>query len=174
MSTTSVSTPTTAPATPNDSTSPPAKGTVPAPSGPFIGASWAAALIGIVGFLFATWHATDLDRTGKFLLATLLLFGLYGIVGVTKAIRDKSESVPVSAMFIGVSWIAALIPILLLGLFIVNSALPDVNQSLFAVAYLLAAFGTVAVQKNIRDLDHKNSLEQLPPPSVVDNAQFTA
>ena len=148
---------------------PPAGATaqVPAPSGPFVGASWAAALLGIGGFLYATYWATDIDSTSKYLLVTALCFGLYGIVGVAKATRDRMEGISETTIaFVGISWIAALAPILILGVFLVNSDLPAANQGMFAALYLLAAIGAITVQKNVRDSEFKkrNAAPAFPPP----------
>ncbi|WP_446728898.1 YiaA/YiaB family inner membrane protein [Pseudoduganella sp. OTU4001] len=64
--------------------------TIPArPSAAFVGASWAALLLGTFTFLAGLWNATmQLNEKGYYL--TLLLYGLFAAVAVQKNVRDIS------------------------------------------------------------------------------------
>ena len=85
---------------------------------------------------------------------SLLLFGLFGVVSLQKAVRDRIEGVPVTAIYYGLSWVAVGAAVLLLTVGLWES--PDLIRSekgFYGMAYVLALFAAVAVQKNVRDLE---------------------
>lgn len=60
------------------------------PSAAFIGASWAALLIGAATDLTGLWNAgMQLNEKGYYL--TLLMYGLFAAVSLQKSIRDRLE-----------------------------------------------------------------------------------
>ena len=64
------------------------------PSSAFIGASWAALLIGVTAFIIGLWNA-EMQLNEKGYYFTVLMFGLFSAVSVQKAVRDQMEkSIP--------------------------------------------------------------------------------
>jgi uncharacterized membrane protein YiaA len=121
------------------------------PSNAFIGASWAALLIGIVTYLSGLWNATmALNEKGYYF--TLLMYGLFAAVSLQKSVRDRSEGVAVTGMYFCLCWISVLLALLLLTVGLWNATLQNSEKGFYAMAFLLSLFAAVAVQKNVRDV----------------------
>lgn len=121
------------------------------PTGAFVGASWAALMIGMAAYLVGLWNAQmELNEKGYYV--SVLVSGLFAAVSLQKSVRDRAEHVPVTGTYFGVCWLALAISLLLLavGLWNATSLLP-MEKGFYAMAFLLALFGAVAVQKNVRD-----------------------
>ncbi|EAY62714.1 YiaAB two helix [Burkholderia cenocepacia PC184] len=116
-------------------------------------ASWAALLAGFAAFLIGLWNAgMQLNEKGYYF--TVLVFGLYAAISLQKSVRDRAEGIPVTGIYYGLSWIALLLSIglLIVGLF--NATLQLSEKGFYAMSFVLALFGSVAVQKNTRDLQN--------------------
>ena len=121
------------------------------PTAAFVAASWAALLVGAVAFAVGLWNAAMLlNEKGYYL--TLLLFGLFAAVSLQKSVRDRLEGVPVTDIYYGICWVALLAALVLLAVGLWNAALAPSEKGFYAMSFLLALFGVVAVQKNVRDL----------------------
>jgi len=121
------------------------------PTGAFVAASWAALFTGAGVYLVGLWNATmALNEKGYYL--TLLLYGLFAAVSLQKSVRDRLEGVPVTGLYHGLCWTSLLAALTLLGVGLWNASLAGSEKGFYAMAYLLALFGAVAVQKNVRDL----------------------
>ena len=120
------------------------------PSNAFIAASWIALGAGMIGFLVGLWHA-DMQLNEKGYYFTVLMFGLFAVVSVQKSVRDRLEGLPVTDIYYGLCWFATILSILLLIIGLWNASLLPSEKGFFAFAFLLALFGAIAVQKNIRD-----------------------
>ena len=120
------------------------------PSSAFVGASWAALLLGMVAFMAGLWNAgMQLNEKG-FYFAVLVL-GLYAAISLQKTVRDKLEGAAVTGIYYGISWVALLIAVVLLGTGLFNATLQLSEKGFYAMAFALALFGAIAVQKNTRD-----------------------
>lgn len=120
-------------------------------SGTYIAASYAALFIGGLSFLIGLWNAA-MPLTERGYYFTLLLFGLFAAVTVQKSVRDKEEGIPVSARFMGIAYLATLSSLLLLTVGLWNANLVLSEKGFYATSFILALFGSVTVQKNIRDV----------------------
>lgn len=121
------------------------------PTGAFIGASWAALLVGAIVYLTGLWNAgMQLNEKGYYL--TLLLYGLFSAVSLQKSVRDRLEGVPVTGLYYGLCWVSLVLALLLLTVGLWNATLTPSEKGFYAMSFLLSLFGAVAVQKNIRDL----------------------
>ena len=120
------------------------------PSTAFVGASWAALLLGIAAFLVGLWNAAMQLNEKGFYFAVLVL-GLYSAISLQKTVRDKLEGVAVTGIYYGISWVALLIGVGLLGVGLFNATLQLSEKGFYAMAFALALFGAIAVQKNTRD-----------------------
>ena len=120
------------------------------PSNAFIAASWVALGAGMIGFLVGLWRANMLlNEKGYYF--TVLMFGLFAVVSVQKSVRDRLEGLPVTDIYYGLCWFATLLSILLLTIGLWNADILPSEKGFYAFAFLLALFGAITVQKNIRD-----------------------
>jgi uncharacterized membrane protein YiaA len=126
------------------------------PSNAFIAASWIALGAGMLGFLIGLWRAEMLlNEKGYYF--TVLMFGLFAVVSVQKSVRDKLEGLPVTEIYYGLCWFATILSIVLLVIGLWNAALLPSEKGYYSFAFLLALFGAIAVQKNIRDSRNSNA-----------------
>lgn len=136
--------------------------TVQKPTAAFIGASWLALLIGAVAYLVGLWNAgMQLNEKGYYL--TLLLYGLFSAVSLQKSVRDRLEGIPVTSIYFGLCWVSLGSALLLLTIGLWNATLAPSEKGFYAMSFLLALFGSVAVQKNIRDMAAFRGDELLEP-----------
>lgn len=121
------------------------------PSAAFIAASWFALLAGVGAFLIGLVNAAmALNEKGYYF--TILMFGLFAVISLQKTVRDKLEKIPVTGLYYGLAWFATLLPIVLLLVGLWHATLLLSEKGFYAMAFLLALFGAIAVQKNTRDM----------------------
>jgi uncharacterized membrane protein YiaA len=120
------------------------------PSQAFVGASWVALATGMVGYFIGLWRS-DMQLNEKGYYFTTLMYGLFSVVSLQKAVRDRLENLRVTDMYYGLSWFSTILSIVLLTIGLWNAELLPSEKGFYAFAFLLAMFGAVAVQKNIRD-----------------------
>jgi uncharacterized membrane protein YiaA len=120
------------------------------PSNAFVGASWIALGAGTLGFLIGLWRA-EMQLNEKGYYFTVLMFGLFAVVSLQKAVRDRLEGIPVTDLYYGIAWFATILSIVLLIIGLWNATILPSEKGFYAFAFLLAIFGAVAVQKNTRD-----------------------
>lgn len=131
------------------------------PTGAFIAASWAALGIGILTFMVGLWNATIQLSEKGFYFAVLVL-GFYSTISLSKAVRDKAESIPVSNSYYGLSWAAFAISLLLLVIGLWNAdTLMLSEKGFYGLGFTLTMFGAMAVQKNVRDCEGEMNLPSL-------------
>lgn len=121
------------------------------PSAAFVGASWAALLIGVTAFLIGLWNA-EMELNEKGYYFTVLMFGLFAAISVQKAVRDQMEGIPVTNLYYGLAWFATLLSIVLLTVGLWNAGLTKSEKGFYAMAFILSMFAAIAVQKNTRDI----------------------
>ena len=121
------------------------------PSNAFIAASWAALGVGMVGFLIGLWRS-DLLLNEKGYYFTVLMFGLFAVISVQKSVRDRLEALPVTDIYYGLCWFATILAIVLLIIGLWNADMLPSEKGFYSFSFLLALFGAITVQKNIRDL----------------------
>ncbi|WP_375436470.1 inner membrane protein YiaA [uncultured Hymenobacter sp.] len=120
------------------------------PSNAFVAASWIALVVGMTAYMVGLWNATMLlNEKGYYF--TILLFGLFAAVSLQKSVRDQLENIPVTNIYYGLCWFATLAAILLLAVGLWNATLALSEKGFYAMSFMLALFGAIAVQKNTRD-----------------------
>ena len=87
---------------------------------------------------------------------TLLMYGLFSAVSLQKSVRDRIEGIPVTGIYYSLCWVSLGIAVILLTVGLWNATLAASEKGFYAMAFLLALFGAVAVQKNIRDVAQFN------------------
>lgn len=125
------------------------------PSNAYIAATWIALGIGMIGYIVGLWRsAMLLNEKGYYF--TVLMFGLFAVISLQKAVRDKLEGIPVTDIYYGISWFSTLLTITLLVIGLWNVTLLPSEKGFYAFAFLLSLFGAISVQKNTRDLQNYN------------------
>lgn len=120
------------------------------PTAAFIGASWAALGIGLISYCIGLWNA-DMMLNEKGYYFTMILFGLFSGISVQKCVRDKSEGIPVTDIYYGISWFTTLASIVLLVVGLRNADITLSEKGFYGMSFTLALFAAIAVQKNTRD-----------------------
>ncbi|MFZ6688515.1 inner membrane protein YiaA [Undibacterium sp. SXout11W] len=124
---------------------------IQAPTSAFVAASWVSMLFGAAAFVIGLGNSTmQLNERGYYF--TVLLFGLYAAISLQKSVRDKSEGINVTGIYFGVSWFALFAAIMLLAIGLWNASLQYSEKGFYAMSFILALFGAVTVQINIRDM----------------------
>jgi uncharacterized membrane protein YiaA len=120
------------------------------PSAAFIGASWAALLVGLIGYLSGLWNSTAaLNEKGYYF--TVIMFGLFAAVSLQKSVRDRAEGLPVTGIYFGICWFSLILSLVLLTVGLFNATFTLSEKGFYAMSFVLSLFASVAVQKNIRD-----------------------
>lgn len=122
------------------------------PTAAFIGASWAALVIGVLAYCIGLFNANmELNEKGYYF--TAIVFGLFAAVSLQKTVRDRNDGLPVTGIYFGLAWSAVLISLSLLAIGLWNAGTLLLSEKgFYAMAFALSLFAAVAVQKNIRDL----------------------
>lgn len=120
------------------------------PTSAFVGAAWVALTLAVVVYFVSLWRA-DMDPFEKGFFLGAFFFGLVSAVGLQKSVRDRHEGVPVTTIYLGVSWLGLGISIAMLAWGLWNSPLLPSENGLYGMTFAMAVFATVVVQKNVRD-----------------------
>nr|WP_295074810.1 inner membrane protein YiaA [uncultured Roseateles sp.] len=128
------------------------------PTSAFIGASWAALLVGAVTYLVGLWNAQmQLNEKGYYF--TLLMYGLFAAVSLQKSVRDKLEGIKVTGIYFSLCWLSLGIALALLAVGLWNANLSASEKGFYAMSFVLSLFAAVAVQKNVRDVALSSKVE---------------
>ena len=128
------------------------------PTPAFVGASWIALLVGMTSYCIGLWNAVmELNEKGYYF--TILLFGMFSVISVQKAVRDRLEGIPVTDMHYGISWFTTIVSIVLLVIGLWNAELELSEKGFYAISFLLSMFAAIAVQKNTRDIAYVDANE---------------
>lgn len=126
------------------------------PTSAYVGATWGVVIIGLLSYCIGLWNATmELNEKGYYF--AILLMGIYAVISLQKAVRDKAEQIKVSDMYYGISWVVVIASLLLLIIGLRNADLELSEKGFYAISYLLSLFGAITVQKNTRDIDFINT-----------------
>jgi uncharacterized membrane protein YiaA len=120
------------------------------PSPAFVGASWVALGTGMIGYFIGLWRS-DMQLNEKGYYFTTLMYGLFSVISLQKAVRDRLENIRVTDVYHGLSWFSSILSVVLLTIGLWNADLLPSEKGFYAFAFLLAMFAAVAVQKNVRD-----------------------
>ncbi|MEE1947102.1 inner membrane protein YiaA [Pedobacter sp. KR3-3] len=130
------------------------------PSNAFIAAAWIALGIGMIGFIVGLWRS-DMLLNEKGYYFAVLMFGLFAVISLQKAVRDKLEGIPVTEIYYGISWFCTILTITLLIIGLWNAELLPSEKGFYGISFILALFGAIAVQKNTRDSQNFNKSQSL-------------
>lgn len=112
--------------------------------------SWMALVGGIAVYLIGLWRS-DMMLNEKGYYFAVMLLGVFSSISLQKTVRDRIEGIPTSHIYY-VSCVASFaISIILLAIGLWNADLLPSEKGFYAIAYFLCLFGSIAVQKNVRD-----------------------
>lgn len=137
------------------------------PTPAFVGASWLALLLGMGAYLIGLFNAgMELNEKGYYF--ALLMFGLFAAVSLQKTVRDRTDGLPVTNLYMGIAWFALTISLGLLAVGLWNAgSLTLSEKGFYGISFAMSLFASVAVQKNVRDLARfrveEDSSDQTPP-----------
>ena len=132
--------------------------TLPKPTNAFIGASWSALLIGTTSYFVGLWNASfGLGEKGFYFV--LMLFGLFAVVSLQKAVRDRQQGIPVTGIYYGIAWTAVLTVLSLMVVGLWNASFGLSEKGFYGMAFTLSLFAATTIQKNIRDAEAIDQLE---------------
>ena len=120
------------------------------PTAAFVGSSWAVLILGVVSFAVGLWNAT-MTKSEKGFYAAVLVLGVFAAVSLQKSVRDRVEGLPVSTLYLGLSWSVVVLAILMLAVGLWNSGMALSEKGFYGLAFAMTLFAAVAVQKNVRD-----------------------
>lgn len=129
------------------------------PSNAYVGASWLALIVGVSAFLIGLWNAEILlSEKGYYLI--VLLYGLFAAVSIQKSVRDQDEGIPVTSIYLGLSWASILMVIALLIVGLWNATMTLSEKGFYSMSFVLSLFAAITVQKNTRDQAHRSQADQ--------------
>jgi len=123
------------------------------PTAAFIGASWSVLLIAVTSYCIGLWNA-DMQLNEKGYYFTILLFGLFSVISLQKAVRDRLEGIPITEIYYSLSWFSTIAAIVLLIIGLWNADLFLSEKGFYGMSFLLSVFSAIAVQKNTRDIQY--------------------
>lgn len=122
-----------------------------APSGAFVGASWAALIAGMSAYLAFLWNANmALNEKGYYFI--VLMYGLFAAISVQKAVRDRVEGTSVTGLYYGLCWFSLILCLVLIATGLWNATIASSEKGFYAMSFVLSLFAAVTVQKNVRDV----------------------
>lgn len=123
------------------------------PSVAFIGASWAALVIGFATYIIGLWNTESFALSQKGYYFAIIMYGLFAVISVQKSVRDRLEGIPVTPVYYGLAWLSTVTALVLLVVGLWNATNLDSSQKgFFGMSFLLSLFAAIAVQKNTRDM----------------------
>src|SRR6185436_13452727 len=105
---------------------------------------------GMIGYIIGLWRS-DMQLNEKGYYFTVLMQGLFSVVSLQKAVRDRMENINVTEIYYGLAWFSTGLSMVLLVVGLWNAELLPSEKGFYAFAFILAMFSAVAVQKNVRD-----------------------
>lgn len=120
------------------------------PSLAYVGASWFVLVTGFISYLVGLRKSgMELNEQGYYF--TVIMFGLFAVISLQKAVRDQQEGIPVTGIYYGLSWFTSLLSVVLLTVGLVNADLELSEKGFYGMSFLLTLFAAISVQKNVRD-----------------------
>lgn len=129
------------------------------PTSAYIGASWVALLIGISSYCIGLWNV-EMELNEKGYYFTVLLFALFSVISVQKSVRDRLEGIKVTEIYYSISWFTTIVSIVLLVVGLWNANLLLSEKGFYAMSFSLSVYAAISVQKNTRDLEYINKIEE--------------
>jgi len=76
---------------------------------------------------------------------------VFAAVSLQKSVRDRAENLPVSGLYLGLSWSVVGVAVVMLAVGLWNSDMALSEKGFYGLGYAMTLFAAIAVQKNVRD-----------------------
>jgi len=120
------------------------------PSKSFSIMAWLVLVTGFVTFNIGLLNSgLELSEKGYYFI--VMLYGLFSALTVQKSTRDKHEKLPVSDLYLGISWAATIVAVILLVVGLTIADLELSEKGFFGMDFIVSMFAIIVVQKNVRD-----------------------
>ena len=127
--------------------------TINRPTPAYVFLAWFMLGAGILGYVISLFNADSMQLNEKGLYLALLILGLFAAISLQKTVRDKAEGLPTTGIYFGHSWGVTVASVVFLCVSLWNAYLLELSEKgIYLMAFLLAMFGAITVQKNVRDL----------------------
>jgi uncharacterized membrane protein YiaA len=120
------------------------------PTAAFVGASWAVLALGVISYAVGLWNA-GMTKSEKGFYAAVFVLGVFAAVSLQKSVRDRADGLPVTGLYLGLSWSVVGLAVLMLTVGLWNSGMALSEKGFYGMAFAMTLFAAVAVQKNVRD-----------------------
>ncbi|KGI83829.1 hypothetical protein JY98_15590 [Exiguobacterium mexicanum] len=117
--------------------------------------SWIAVIGGIVVYLAGLWRS-EMQLNEKGYYFAILLLGLFSSISIQKTVRDKIDNIPTTQAYYIACIVAFFASIALMVIGLINADMLPSEKGFYGIAFFLCLFGSIAVQKNIRDSEMVN------------------
>lgn len=134
------------------------------PTAAFVGASWVVLGLGVISYAVGLWNA-EMTKSEKGFYAAVFVLGAFAAVSLQKSVRDRADGLPVTGLYLGLSWSVVGLAVLMLTVGLWNSSLALSEKGFYAMAFAMTLFAAVAVQKNVRDTLQLRAPGHAAPPS---------
>ena len=104
------------------------------PSNAFVAVSWSMLLVGMTAYFIGLYNA-EMVLNEKGYYFTLIMFGLFAVVSVQKSVRDRLEGIPVTDLYYGISWFAAILSVTLLVIGLWNADLSLSEKGFYSMSF---------------------------------------
>lgn len=112
--------------------------------------SWLALAGGVIVYLIGLWRS-DMELNERGYYFAVMLLGLFSSVSLQKTVRDRIEGISTSHIYY-ISCVSSFaISVILLAVGLWNAELLPSEKGFYAIAFFLSLFGSISVQKNVRD-----------------------
>ncbi|QCJ71922.1 inner membrane protein YiaA [Providencia heimbachae] len=133
--------------------------------------SWIAVIGGIIVYLAGLWRS-EMELNEKGYYFAILLLGLFSSISVQKTVRDKLDNIPTTQSYYFACMFAFFASIALMAIGLFNAALLPSEKGFYGIAFFLCLFGSIAVQKNIRDMaGHATPVKKTDIVDVINQSQ---
>jgi uncharacterized membrane protein YiaA len=120
------------------------------PTAAFVGASWTVLALGVISYAVGLWNAS-MTKSEKGFYAAVFVLGVFAAVSLQKSVRDRADGLPVSGLYLGLSWSVVGLAVVMLTVGLWNSGMALSEKGFYGMAFAMTLFAAVAVQKNVRD-----------------------
>lgn len=124
--------------------------------------SWLALVGGVVVYLIGLWRS-DMLLNEKGYYFSVILLGLFSSVSLQKTVRDRIDGIPTSHIYYISCVTSFALSVILLGIGLWNVNLLSSEKGFYAIAFFLSLFGSISVQKNVRDNQTQTGAENHKP-----------
>jgi len=100
---------------------------------------------------------------------SILLLGLFSSISIQKTVRDKIDNIPTTQAYYIACIVAFFASIALMVIGLINEDMLPSEKGFYGIAFFLCLFGSIVVQKNIRDSEMASPKKRDSRTSLANN-----